>query len=103
MNENMSVPAFPDFGKWSAEELKKAETAAVEFVNQNSTGIAQTFEKRLLILAKVVARLKAPGISFDERMLCLSVVEELSKGLSESARGFFEIGYVPSVAKLMKP
>ena len=98
----MSPPVFPDFGKWSAQELKKAEKAAIEFLNQNSSGIAETFEKRLALMKQVAERLKSPALSFDDRMLCLSLIEELSGGLSESARGFFEIGCVPSVANLMR-
>lgn len=98
----MPAPVFPNFGKWSSDELKKAEKAAVCFLNQNSLGIAETFEKRLALMKQVAERLKSPNLTFDERMVCLSLMEELSKGLSESARGFFEIGCVPSVASLMR-
>jgi hypothetical protein len=82
-------------------ELRKAELAAVEFLNSNIGEIALTFEKRLKLIRQVSARMKSPETGFEERMLCLSMIQELSQGLQESAREFFEIGCQPSVANLI--
>ena len=35
-------------------------------------------------------------------MMYLTMIEELSAGLGQSAREFFEIGCLPSVANLLK-
>ena len=93
---------LPDFTRWSPVELQRAQTAAIEFLNQNVTEIAVTFEKRLAIISQVIRRMKSANIGFEERMLCLSMIQELSQGLQESAREFFEIGCQPSVASLVK-
>lgn len=94
---------YPDFTKWSAQELQKAELAAVDFLNDNIVDIAGTFEKRLTIIRRMVGLLKSEGVGFEQRMMYLTMIEELSQGLAESAREFFDIGCVPSVANMLKP
>jgi len=93
---------YPDFGKWSPQELRKAELAAVDFLNDNIVDIAGTFEKRLVILKRIVGLLKSEGVNFEQRMMYLTMIEELSQGLGQSAREFFDIGCVPSVANMLK-
>jgi len=93
---------YPDFAKWSPQELQKAELAAVDFLNDNVHDIAGTFEKRLAIIKRIVGLLKAEGVGFEQRMMYLTMIEELSAGLGQSAREFFEIGCLPSVANLLK-
>lgn len=97
----MGVPLLPDFNHWSPQELQKAEIAAIDFLNSNIGEIAQTFEKRLKLIRQVAARMKSGEAGFEERMMCLSMIQELSQGLQESAREFFEIGCQPSVANLI--
>ena len=92
---------LPDFNRWSPQEIQRAEDAAIEFLNSHSGEIAQTFEKRLKLIRQVVGRMKSASVGFEERMLCLSMIQELSQGLEESAREFFEIGCQPSVARIM--
>jgi hypothetical protein len=93
---------YPDFTKWSAEELQKAELAAVDFLNDNVADIAATFEKRLMIIRRIIGLLKLEGVTFEQRLMYLTMIEELSNGLGQSAREFFEIGCVPSVANMLK-
>lgn len=93
---------YPDFAKWSPQELQKAELAAVDFLNDNVLDIAGTFEKRLAIIKRIVGLLKEEGVAFEQRMIYLSMIEELSAGLSHSAHEFFEIGCLPSVANLLR-
>lgn len=98
----MATPLLPDFNRWSPQELQRAEAAAIDFLNTNIGDIALTFEKRLKLLRNVTSRMRCEDACFEERMLCLSMIQELSQGLEESAREFFEIGCQPSVAHLMK-
>ena len=93
---------YPDFAKWSPQELQKAELAAVDFLNDNVLDIAGTFERRLAIIKRVVGLLKSEGVGFEQRMMYLTMIEELSAGLGHSAREFFEIGCQPSVANMTK-
>jgi len=91
----------PDFAKWSSDEIHKAELAAADFLDENVGEIADTFEKRLTIIRRIVALLKT-DITFNQRMNYLAMIEELSTGLGQSAREFFDIGCGPSVAGLLK-
>ena len=97
----MGAPLLPDFHHWSPQELQEAELAAIDFLNSNIDEIAQTFEKRLKLLRQVASRMRSGEVGFEERMMCLSMIQELSQGLQESAREFFEIGCQPSVANLI--
>jgi hypothetical protein len=97
----MGAPLLPDFNHWTPQELQKAEMAAIDFLNSNIAEIAQTFEKRLRLMRQIAARMTSGEIGFEERMMCLSMIQELSQGLQESAREFFEIGCQPSVANLI--
>jgi hypothetical protein len=98
----MAAPLLPDFTRWSPRELQKAESAAIDFLNDNISAIANTFEKRLSLLSRITERLKSTQAGFEERMMCLSMIQELSQGLEESAREFFEIGCQPSVANIVR-
>jgi hypothetical protein len=98
----MATPLLPDFNHWSQQELQKAEAAAIDFLNTNIGEIARTFEKRVKLIRRVTTRMKSEEAGFEERMVCLSMIQELSQGLEESAREFFEIGCQPSVAKLIQ-
>ncbi|MGI8742750.1 MAG: hypothetical protein ACR2NN_09295 [Bryobacteraceae bacterium] len=99
---NMAEPLLPDFDNWSPRELRNAEAAAIEFLNGNIIDIATTFEKRLGLMQRVTARLKSDEAGFEERMMCLSMIQELAQGLEESAQEFFDIGCQPSVANIVR-
>jgi phage gpG-like protein len=98
----MAVPLLPDFTKWSARELQNAQSAAIDFLNDNIQDIAVTFEKRLALMQRVAAQMKCSEAGFEERMMCLSMMQELAQGLGESAQEFFDIGCHPSVAKIVR-
>ncbi len=98
----MAAPLLPDFTKWSASELHNAEVAAIDFLNDNVVDIAVTFEKKLNLMRRVAARMKSDEAGFEERMMCLSMIQELAQGLGESAKDFFEIGCQPSVANMVR-
>ena len=98
----MAVPLLPDFKKWSARELRNAEVAAVDFLNGNIEGIAATFEKRLGLMSRITGRMKSAEAGFEERMMCLSMIQELAQGLGDSAKEFFEIGCQTSVANMVR-
>ena len=98
----MAAPLLPDFTKWSARELQNAEVAAIEFLNDNIVDIAVTFEKKLSLMRRVAARMKSSEAGFEERMMCLSMIQEVAQGLGESAKDFFDIGCQPSVANMVR-
>lgn len=98
----MADQRHPDFDSWSPQELQRAEAAAVAFLHSNISGIADTFDRRLTLLHRLMAALRAPESTFEQRMLYFSLVEEVADGISESAREFFDIGCQPSVANLVR-
>lgn len=98
----MSAPLLPDFTRWSSLELSKAEAAAIDFVNNNASEIAGTFESRICILQALAKGLKSKRLTFEDRMVYLSMIQELAQGLEQSAGEFFEIGCQPRVARMMR-
>ena len=96
------MPELPDFGSWTPRQLAEAENAAIEFLNQNIGGIADTFDKRASLIRRVIAMMRSGDATFEERMMYLSLLQEIAASVSESARDFFEIGCVPRVAHLVK-
>lgn len=96
------MPELPDFDLWTARELEQAENAAIEFLNENIEGIADTFDKRASLIRRVIGMMRSGDATFEERMMYLSLLQEIAVSVSESARDFFEIGCVPRVAHLVK-
>jgi hypothetical protein len=74
------------------------ESAEMEFLNANAGEIADAFDKRLRLIRQITARMKGPGIGFEERVICLSMIQELSHGLEESARELYQISAPASLA-----
>lgn len=93
---------LPDFGSWSPRELQQAENAAIEFLNENIAGIAETFDKRLALMRRVTGMMRDSEATFEDRMLYLSLLEEIAVSVRESAHEFFEIGCVPRVASIVR-
>jgi hypothetical protein len=92
----------PDFASWTPRQLEQAENAAIEFLNQNIEGIADTFDKRASLIRRVIAMMRSGDATFEERMMYLSLLQEIAASVSESARDFFEIGCVPRVAHIVR-
>jgi hypothetical protein len=93
---------LPDFGSWSPQDLLKAENAAIEFLNENIEGIADTFDKRLALMRRVTGMMRDSEATFEDRMLYLSLLEEIAVSVRESAHEFFEIGCIPRVASIVR-
>jgi hypothetical protein len=92
---------LPDFGSWTPRELELAEVAAIDFLNENIDGIAETFDKRASLIRRVIAMMRSADATFEERMMYLSLLQEIAASVSESARDFFEIGCQPRVAHIV--
>jgi len=93
---------LPDFASWTPRQLEEAENAAIKFLNENIEGIAETFDKRASLIRRVIALMRSGDATFEERMMYLSLLQEIANSVSESARDFFEIGCVPRVAHMIK-
>ena len=97
----MKTTEFADFSLWSSGQLQRAETAASAFLKGNISQIAYNFEKRLGLIRQVTDRMRMKNVSFEERVICLSMIEELSKGMEQTAHDLFELAVQPSVANMV--
>ena len=97
----MKSNEFADFSRWSPGQLQRAEIAAGAFLKGNISQIAHDFEKRLGLIRQVSDRMRMKNVSFEERVICLSMIEELSKGMEQTAHDLFELAVQPSVANMV--
>ena len=97
----MKSNELADFSRWSPGQLQRAETAAGAFLKGNISQIAYDFEKRLALIRQVTERMRMKDVSFEERVICLSMIEELSKGMEQTAHDLFELAVQPSVANMV--
>ncbi len=74
----------PDFSSWTPRELEQPENAANECHRHDAH------------------MMRSGDATFEERMMYLSLLQEIAAAVSESARDFFEIGCVPRVANIVK-
>jgi len=90
-----------NYGKWSKEELRKAETTAKHFLEDNSSQISTTLRTKVKYLDVLVNRLAHRKSSLDERLDCFARIAEISQLLKDDAEGFFELASQPVVAQIL--
>ena len=90
-----------DYSKWSEEELRRAESEADRFLNENEEQIRENLEAKLALLDRLVKSLSGRQISLDERLDCFARIAEASGALEEDAKGFFSLASEPVVARLL--
>src|SRR5579884_1522672 len=95
-------PDSPDFDRWSPQELQRAERAAMAFLDENIRDIADTLDRRIALLRRLTGLMRSSEATFDDRMLYLSMVEEIAISVGDSARDFFDLGSGPRVARLVR-
>ncbi|MDP9169032.1 MAG: hypothetical protein M3N54_00325 [Acidobacteriota bacterium] len=87
-----------DYSGWTGAELARAESTAEEFLSQNHFAIWQSFVRQSAILGRLVEVLRRSNLTFDERLDCFARIAEVSKGVEDTANGFFDLGSQPAVA-----
>ena len=90
-----------DYSKWSEEELRRAESEADRFLNENQAQIRENLEAKLATLDRLVKRLGGQPMSLDDRLDCFARIAEASGALQEDAKGFFSLASEPVVARLL--
>ncbi|MBV8902656.1 MAG: hypothetical protein JOZ22_03395 [Acidobacteriia bacterium] len=91
----------PSYGKWSREELSKAETTARQFLEENSAQIAETMCAKVRFLETLIQRLSLKSTSFQDRLDYLARVSEIARLIEADADGFFELASQPVVARIL--
>jgi hypothetical protein len=90
-----------NYGKWSNEELRKAEATAKQFLEENGSQISETLRAKLKYLDMLVSRLATRKSSLDDRLECFARIAEIAQLLKDDAEGFFELASQPVVAQIL--
>jgi hypothetical protein len=101
MDEIMKPDDAPSYGKWSRDELSKAEATASQFLEQNATQIAETMRVKLRFLETLIQRIALKNTSFEDRLEYFARVSEIARMLEVDADGFFELASQPVVARIL--
>ncbi len=89
------------YGKWSRDELRKAEATASRFLAENSAPIADTMRAKARCLEALIQRLALKKTGFEDRLEYLARISEVARLIQEDADGFFELASQPVVARIL--
>ena len=90
-----------DYEKWSEQDLRRAESVANRFLQQNEEQIRETFEAKVKTLRELLASLRERRMTLDQRLDCFARIAEASRALEQDAEGFFNLASGPVVARLL--
>ncbi|MBZ5592367.1 MAG: hypothetical protein LAP39_09030 [Acidobacteriia bacterium] len=94
-------PRDNDYAAWSEQELRRAESEADRFLNENQGEIRENLEGTVAHLNRLVKSLGACEMPLDERLDCFARIAEAARALEEDAEGFFSLAREPVVARLL--
>jgi hypothetical protein len=97
----MKPDDVPSYGKWSREDLSKAEATARQFLAENSAPIAETMRAKVRFLESLLQRLSLKTTSFEDRLEYFARVSEIARLIEADADGFFELASQPIVARIL--
>lgn len=95
------MPEESHHGKWSIEELRKAEATASEFLEENSAQIADTMRAKARFLERLIQRLALKTTCYEDRLEYFARIGEIARLIEDDANGFFELASQPVVARLL--
>jgi hypothetical protein len=90
-----------NYSKWTQEQLHKAEATASQFLEENSSQIADTMRAKAKFLETLLYRLSLPKTTFEDRLEYLARISEISRMIEEDADGFFHLASQPMVARIL--
>ncbi|MEP6714084.1 MAG: hypothetical protein ABJC09_00840 [Terriglobia bacterium] len=90
-----------DYSGWSGTELVRAGDTAAGFLRENHLAIWQSFARQGAVLGRLVDVLKRADLTLEERLDCFARIAEVSKGIDDTANGFFDLGSQPMVALVL--
>jgi len=95
------MPEDRHFGKWSREELYKAEATASEFLEENRDQIADTLRAKVRFLERLIQLLSEKTTGYEDRLEYFARIGEIARLIEDDADGFFELASQPMVARLL--
>src|SRR4051794_12641822 len=90
------------YGKWTKEELRNAEFTAQQFLEDNSSQIADTMRAKAKYLETLIQRVAQPATGFEDRLEYFARISEIASLIHDDANGFFELASQPVVARILK-
>ena len=89
------------YGKWSNQELLNAEATARQFLEDNSSQIADTMRAKVKFMETLIRRIALPKTEFQDRLDYLARISEIAQLIQDDADGFFELASQPMVARIL--
>jgi hypothetical protein len=89
------------YGQWSRDELHKAEATACQFLEENSTRIAETMQAKANVLEHLIQQLSLKETSFADRLEYFARASEVARLIQADADGFFDLATQPMVARIL--
>jgi hypothetical protein len=89
------------YGNWSPEELRNAETTARKFLEDNSEQIGSTLRAKAKFLEALIERVSHRKTAFEDRLEYFARMSEIARMIGEEADGFFELASQPVVAQIL--
>ncbi len=89
------------YGQWSKEELHNAEATACQFLEENSTRIAETMHAKARFLEALIQQLALKETRFEDRMEYFARASEVARLIQADADGFFDLASQPVVARIL--
>jgi hypothetical protein len=89
------------YGKWSHQELRNAEATARQFLEENSSQIADTMRAKSKFIETLVQRVALQKTTFDDRLEYFARISEVARLIQQDADGFFELASQPVVARIL--
>ncbi len=90
-----------DYSRWTGPELQRAETTASQFLAEKQQDISRAFSSQCAALETLVGMLRKADLTLEEKLDCFARIAEVSEGIQDCARGFFELGSQPLVARVL--
>jgi hypothetical protein len=90
------------YHKWTREELRNAEATARQFLEDNSTQIADTMRAKAKYLETLIQRVALSKTTFDDRLEYFARISEIAALIQDDADGFFALASQPVVARILK-
>jgi hypothetical protein len=89
-----------NYDDWSDQELRRAESVAGAFIEENRDPIRESFQLTVHELDDLVKSL-CSSLPLDERLHRFARIAEIARTLEEDAQGFFSLASEPVVARIL--
>ena len=90
-----------DYASWNERELRRAESVAGRFLQDNVENISESLRVKVEQLDQLVRQLHQPVLTLDQRLHIFASIDEIARTLQTDAQGFFRMASEPVVARIL--